>query len=105
MRAAIWPGSSEHIIIENTFELRELAGGAEVAVEGDIPAVGYRFDIPHPWSEPEAALREYAYPDLSSPRPELDTVFTSRSGDECGRHRVRFLKVPVPKGKAFRGTL
>jgi hypothetical protein len=45
-------------------------------------AVGYRFDTSR----------------LLPENPELDTQFTDSSGEECGQHRVKFLKAQDHSG-------
>jgi len=61
---------------------------------GSGVAVGYRFEIEGTWSKP----REPGIPASSTPnipsnfmRPEIDTVFTDGGGNDCGKHRIRFL--------------
>lgn len=70
MRAELWPGES-----------------------GTGIAVGYRFEGPSLWSEPEDALDERVYEETLPESPELETNFKTRSGADCGTHRVKFLKV------------
>jgi len=59
-------------------------------------SVGYRFDIPGRWSEPEETLEpEKTYPTEAIREllhAELPTHFKNRSGDDCGSHRVTFLR-------------
>ncbi len=63
----------------------------------DGVAIGYRFETPGEWSEPEETLEEggssggNATVNLETPF-ELETLFTDRSGAECGRKRIRFLR-------------
>lgn len=57
-------------------------------------AVGFRFDIQGPWSEPEETLAPKTNFDaslLNSARLTLHTLFTSRSGVSCGQYQVKFL--------------
>lgn len=61
-------------------------------------AVGYRFEVPGPWSEPEETLddrAEHENATMSLANPDLDTLFTDGAGGDCGRHRVKFLKTQV----------
>jgi len=58
---------------------------------GDVsgsPAVGYRFNVIGPWSEPAEILRERVVEDSAD--PELETLFKTGSGSECGTLRIRF---------------
>jgi hypothetical protein len=60
-------------------------------------AVGYRFEDAGRWSEPQETLAdEKGYADQPEPKasPELDTRFTSGSGGDCGRYRVKFVTPP-----------
>jgi hypothetical protein len=79
MRAELWPGKS--------------GGGV---------AVGYRFEVPGRWSEPDDTLEEktgdVAAPIMEAPHFDLDTQFTDRSGRNCGRHNVKFVKTPTAVG-------
>ena len=72
MRADLWAGKS--------------GGGS----------VGFCFDIPGRWSEPEETLepeKTYPEPDLRELlHPEVATYFKNGSGDDCGSYRVNFLK-------------
>lgn len=60
-------------------------------------AIGYRFETSGEWSEPEETLGEggssggNAAVNLETPF-ELETLFTGRSGAECGRTRIRFIR-------------
>ncbi len=60
--------------------------------------VGYRFDISHIWSEPQAFLEDYR--DVSESEPAIDTRFMGRSGGACGHVRLKFVKAvaSVPPG-------
>jgi hypothetical protein len=52
-------------------------------------AVGYRFDVPGRWSEPEETLAERgAAPSTSN--LEFETRLTDRSGGDCGKHLIKF---------------
>lgn len=57
-------------------------------------AVGYRFEIPGPLSEPEETLEqprlEYPMPPLTAGRFSLETKFTDSAGKDCARYRVDF---------------
>jgi hypothetical protein len=64
-------------------------------------AVGYRFDIQGPWSQPEETLDEAKgnlVTPISSDGFTLDTQFTSRAGKECARYTVNFRRVPEQPG-------
>ena len=98
LRADLWPGSTSHIVEENTSEFPQSGAGSVIQQDGEVPAIGYRFEIPHPWSAPESVLRFGQYPDGSTPRPELETQFATRSGDKCGSRRLRFLQVVSGSG-------
>ena len=59
-------------------------------------AVGYLFEIPGRWSEPEETLeenRDYGNAPLGSTQVDLVTEFKTSSGKDCARERVRFQKV------------
>ncbi len=59
-------------------------------------AVGYKFDIPGRWAEPERIIA--LDQPFESPRPEMidiDTRFTDSAGSGCGEHRVRFASILV----------
>lgn len=64
----------------------------------DGVAIGYRFETPGDWSEPGETLEEggssgsSASVNFESPF-DLETQFTNRSGAECGRKRIRFLRI------------
>jgi len=70
MRAERWPGKS-----------------------GGDAAVGYRFEIDASWAAPEETLGDDRY-SRNPPRflgnPEIDTVFKTASGVDCGRHVILF---------------
>jgi len=54
-------------------------------------AVGYRFEAPGWWSQPVDANR--LKPFVREPgNPEVETIFTDASGEECGRQKVKFLR-------------
>jgi hypothetical protein len=66
-------------------------------------AVGYRFDVSGLWAEPEGTLdfeivRQRMVQDHSSPGDtvDLDAVFKDASDSDCGRLRVRFLRIHDP---------
>jgi hypothetical protein len=55
-------------------------------------AVGYRFDIPGRWPEPQYELlhRVSGTPEPKNGNVEIDTVFKDRFGADCGKFRVNF---------------
>jgi hypothetical protein len=58
-----------------------------------IGGVGYHFNTPGQWSQPEGALtdeREHGDASTGGPSVDLDTAFKNSSGDDCGRRRVIF---------------
>lgn len=55
-------------------------------------AVGYQFEIPHPWSVAEMMRGTHPYVETASSHPVLDTRFTTRSGVVCGRSRISFIR-------------
>jgi hypothetical protein len=65
-------------------------------------AVGYRFDIRGPWSEPEETLgekeKDYRDTPLTSDSVVLDTQFTNSAGKDCVRYKVDFRRVYDPPG-------
>lgn len=63
-------------------------------------AVGYRFEAPDWWSRPEDTLgKEREYVALAHPEnPDFETRFKDASGGDCGKHRVKFLKIPMGAG-------
>ncbi len=69
---------------------------------GSGVAVGYRFEVPGRWSEPDHTLEEetgdVAAPIMEGPHFDLDTQFTNRSGGDCGRHSVKFIETPAGVG-------
>jgi hypothetical protein len=64
-------------------------------------AVGYRFEIPSRWSEPELDVDGARYPDESSGRVALDARFTGRSGADCEAYRVAFVRTPSAGPPAY----
>src|SRR6202040_607136 len=71
-------------------------------------AVGYRFDTPGRWAEPDETLEEerpYGDIALTSGSPDLETRFKNRLGADCGRSLVRFVNVPVPRAPGYLGYL
>jgi hypothetical protein len=67
---------------------------------GDGLAVGYRFEPPGWWSRPEETLGEEGeYVALANPEnPDFETQFVNASGGDCGKRRVKFLKIPMGLG-------
>jgi len=59
-------------------------------------AVGYRFEAPGRWSEPEETAGQES-PRVGWRDPEIDTVFKTGSGADCGRHTVKFLTQTSPR--------
>jgi hypothetical protein len=57
-------------------------------------AVGYRFEMDGPWSEPEETLEqprlEYRTPPLTAGGFSFETQFTDRAGKDCVRYKVDF---------------
>jgi hypothetical protein len=63
-------------------------------------AVGYRFEIQGPWSEPEETLEQpvgYQNPPLAAGKFSLNTQFTDSAGKDCGRYKVDFVTVRDPR--------
>jgi hypothetical protein len=60
---------------------------------GAALAIGYKFDVPGPWSQPVETLDEQREGTSSDGAPSLsiETLFKNGSGGDCGRHRVQFL--------------
>jgi len=56
--------------------------------------IGYRFDVPSPWSVPEVAAEDFKDA-TSESRPELETRFKTMRGQDCGTYHVRFLRTPT----------
>jgi hypothetical protein len=56
-------------------------------------AVGYRFEIAGRWSEPIWTLPEPSANGVQAPDFDIETHFTDRFGNNCGRKRIRFLSV------------
>jgi hypothetical protein len=63
------------------------------AKPSDRIAVGYRFDVQGPWSQPLETLEDRKPIDdvQEVEEPELDTLFKDGSGKDCGRTRILFL--------------
>ncbi len=65
-------------------------------------AVGYRFEIQGPWSEPEETLEqpreEYRGPLLTADTFSIDTHFTDSKGKDCTRHNFDFRTLKAPLG-------
>ena len=60
-------------------------------------AIGYRFAIAGPWSEPEETLEEErgrGHRDEQPVNPEIETLFTTSSGVHCGGLPVAFFETP-----------
>jgi hypothetical protein len=71
---------------------------------GGQGAVGYLFDIPGRWSEPEETLeekREYRSAPLASENFALDTQFKNSAGKDCARYSVSFRKIERPTGPIY----
>jgi hypothetical protein len=63
--------------------------------DGNV-AVGYRFELDGRWAESVETLDDRESSEVPISRQAsyltLDTLFTDRSGSECGRRRIGFLK-------------
>jgi hypothetical protein len=63
-------------------------------------ALGFRFEMQGPWSEPEETLEqpreEYKGPLLAADKFSIETQFTDSAGKDCGRHKVDFLTAKAP---------
>lgn len=72
MRAEFWPGQA-----------------------GRRAAVGFRFDVPGRWAEPDEPLdgREVGGPASNSVSPEIVTRFKDGAGRDCGVYPVRFARM------------
>lgn len=64
-------------------------------------ALGYRFELPGHWSLPrdrpegtDAGIAVHTGPGERSLSPEIDTVFKDSSGNDCGKHHIRFFTRP-----------
>ena len=66
------------------------------AASGTGVGMGYRFEIPKGWSDPEMMLEKLVLRGISEDNPELDTQFVNRSGVGCGLQTVTFIKLPPP---------
>jgi hypothetical protein len=80
MRAALWRGKSDGV------------------------AVGYRFDTPGRWAEPDETLeqeRVYENIALSPGGPALETRFKDSSGADCGKSLVKFANAPITRGSGY----
>ncbi len=66
--------------------------------------LGYKFDIVGPWARADTGLRDHHSQWDSSLFDragfELDTVFTDRSGEPCGKYRLRFSEPGVEGARA-----
>lgn len=75
-----------------------LSLGHGASAWGDA-AVGYRFETPGRWSEPDETLAPPELGPFRDPRdplnPEINAVFVNRYGAECGRFKVKFLTPPL----------
>jgi hypothetical protein len=60
-----------------------------------VAAVGYRFEIPGRWSEPDETLAPpetgLFHGSRDPSNPAINTVFVNRYGVECGRFVIKFL--------------
>ena len=65
-------------------------------------AVGYQFEIPGRWSEPEETLEEKRtdFP-YNYQNPHLRTLFKTGSGRDCGQFEVTFLRVRKAGGESL----
>ena len=69
-----------------------LAPNSSAGTISDV-AIGYRFMISDRWAEPALRLRDNQISGTvvsSGLNPEIETVFTNRSGDVCGSYRLKF---------------
>jgi len=71
---------------------------------GKVTSIGYRFDVAGRWAEPVDTLEENRKYDAAWPNEEpghisIDTLFTTRSGGECGRYRVAFVREEPSLGR------
>ncbi|MBS1856007.1 MAG: hypothetical protein JST11_11625 [Acidobacteria bacterium] len=72
---------------------KELQSGTS----GRNVGMGYRFNAPGRWSEPDETLEEEREPTNLADVPnsfELETLFYDSLGHSCGRRRLSFLAVP-----------
>jgi hypothetical protein len=61
-------------------------------------AVGYRFEASDQWSEPEDSLADnprHGDGTLAQSDPEIETLLKDRSGGNCGRRRIKFIRLPA----------
>jgi hypothetical protein len=59
-------------------------------------AVGYRFELSGRWSEPEDPLADnprHGDGPLTQSDPEIETLLKDRSGGDCGRKRIKFIRL------------
>jgi hypothetical protein len=66
-------------------------------------ALGYRLETSAEWAEPEETLDDLPYEDatLKSVDSELEVSLRNRSGGDCGKRRVKFLKTRNSRGQRF----
>ncbi|PWU09994.1 MAG: hypothetical protein C5B51_05195 [Terriglobia bacterium] len=67
-------------------------------------AVGYLFDVPGRWSEPEETLvevRGYGDVPLAAASVGIETRFKNDVGLDCATHRINFRKVDEPSGVTY----
>jgi hypothetical protein len=61
-------------------------------------AVGYRFELSDRWSEPEDWLTDsprHGDGTLAQSDSEIETLLKDRSGGDCGRRRIKFIRLPA----------
>ncbi len=75
------------------------------ATDSDV-ALGFRFESPGDWSEPEETLDQELQDRRRSPNidqfptePELVTQFVDRAGYSCTKREIRFVRVPRGPGR------
>ena len=69
-------------------------------------AIGYRFEIPGDWSQPEETLdqglqdrRRHVILDEFPAEPKLATQFVDKTGNNCMKREIRFVQAPAePRG-------
>jgi hypothetical protein len=72
--------------------------------ESAAGAVGYLFEIPGRWSEPEETLKEtsdYSGAPLTSDNVALYTQFKNSGGRDCARYRIEFRREDRPNGVIY----